>query len=138
MTDTVAPVTPRERAYSGLPNEDFFGYCRAIKVDGKRVIVSGCTALAGADGVLSEHKGDMYAQCVEAFRRMKDVLEKFDLGFEHVVRTNCYLTDASKLGDVVKAHGEVFGEIKPSNNTMGVSFLFHPDCLIEIDCEAYA
>jgi enamine deaminase RidA (YjgF/YER057c/UK114 family) len=137
MNTITAPVTPRERAYSGLPNEDFFGYCRAIKVDDKRVIVSGCTALAGPEGVAPEHKGDMYAQCVEAFRRMKDVLSKFDLGFEHVVRTNCYLTDASQLGDVIKAHGEVFGQIKPSNNTMGVTFLFHPDCLIEIDAEAY-
>ena len=101
------------------------------------MLVSGCTALAGADGVLPEHKGDMYAQSVEAFRRMKEVLGKFDMGFEHVVRTNCYLTDASQLKDVIRAHGEVFGDIKPSNNTMGVSFLFHPDCLIEIDAEAY-
>lgn len=134
---TTEIVTPRERAYSGLPNEDFFGYCRAIKIDGKRIIVSGCTALAGPDGVLPEHKGDMYAQCVEAFARMKDALGKLGAGFEHVVRTNCYLTDASQLGNVIKAHGEVFGTIKPSNNTLGVSFLFHPTCLIEIDCEAY-
>lgn len=129
-------IVPRERVFSGLPNEDFFGYCRAIKVE-NRVIVSGCTALAGADGVAPEHVGDMYAQAVEAFARMKDALGKLGAGFEHVVRTNCYLTDASKLPDVIKAHGEVFGDIKPSNNTMGISFLFHPTCLIEIDAEAY-
>ncbi len=130
-------ITPRERAYSGLPNEDFFGYCRAIKIDNTRIIVSGCTALDGPDGVAPELVGDMYGQAVEAFRRMKDALGKLGADFEHVVRTNCYLTDASKLGDVIKAHGEVFGTIKPSNNTMGISFLFHPTCLIEIDCEAY-
>ncbi len=130
-------LTRRERAYSGLPNEDFFGYCRAIKVDDTRVIVSGCTALDGADGVAPELVGDMYGQAVEAFRRMEDALGKLGAGFEHVVRTNCYLTDASQLKEVIRAHGEVFGDIKPSNNTMGISFLFHPTCLIEIDCEAY-
>ena len=134
MTDL---ITPRERAYSGLPNEDFFGYCRAIKIDDTRIIVSGCTALDGPDGVAPELVGDMYGQAVEAFRRMKDALNKLGADFEHVVRTNCYLTDASQLAGVIKAHGEVFGTIKPSNNTMGVSFLFHPTCLIEIDCEAY-
>lgn len=138
MSARPSPTIRRERAYSGLPNEDFFGYCRAIKVDDTRVIVSGCTALIGAEGVSPDHRGDMYAQAVEAFRRMADALAAFDMGFEHVVRTNCYLTDASQLGEVIRAHGEVFGQIKPSNNTMGVSFLFHPDCLIEIDAEAYA
>ncbi len=127
---------PREQAFSGLPNEGFFGYCRAIKV-GDRVIVSGTTALASGGGVAPEMVGDMYKQAKEALSRIGMVLAHFDLTLDHVIRTNVYITDASKLSDVIKAHGEAFGQVKPANTGLiGVSFLFHPDLLIEIDVEA--
>jgi len=127
---------PRQQAFSGLPNESFFGYCRAIKV-GDRVIVSGTTALAPGGGVTPDMVGDMYGQAKEALHRIATVLAQFDLTLDHVIRTNVYITDASKLPDVIKAHGEAFGRVKPANTGLiGVSFLFHPDLLIEIDVEA--
>ena len=62
-------MIPRERHYLGLPTEKTYGYCRALKVEG-RIWVSGTTAMAAGGGVLPAHLGDAYAQSIESFRRI--------------------------------------------------------------------
>jgi len=132
-----ATPTPRERSFSGLPNEDAYGFCRAVKV-GDRVVVSGTTATVSGGGVAPEHAGDTYAQAKEALRRIGEVLDGFGLSFEHVVKTTVFFTDRDAVADVIKAHGEVFGGTKPASTAVGVSGLFSPVALVEIEAEAIA
>jgi enamine deaminase RidA (YjgF/YER057c/UK114 family) len=120
-----------------MPNEDAYGYCRAVKV-GDRVLVSGTTATQPGGGVKPEHVGDTYAQAQEALRRIGEVLESFGMSFLHVVKTTVFFTDGTAVGDVVRAHGEVFADVKPASTAVGVSSLFSPDALVEIEVEAVA
>lgn len=137
MTAPQSAPTPRDRSLSGAPNESTYGYCRAVKL-GDRVIVSGTTATVPGGGVDPAHEGDTYAQAREALRRIGAVLDDFGLGFEHVVKTTVFFTVPTAVGDVVRAHGEVFADIKPASTAVGVSGLFSPSALVEIEAEAVA
>jgi enamine deaminase RidA (YjgF/YER057c/UK114 family) len=63
-------------------------------------------------------------------------LEQAGVGFEEVVRTRFYLTDASYWEDAGRAHGEVFGGIRPANTTVVVAALLDPAWKLEIEVEA--
>ncbi|HWG16069.1 MAG TPA: Rid family hydrolase [Streptosporangiaceae bacterium] len=57
-------------------------------------------------------------------------------GFGHVTRTRMYLTDARHWQDVARAHGEVFGGIRPAATAVIVAGLLDPAWLVEIEAEA--
>jgi enamine deaminase RidA (YjgF/YER057c/UK114 family) len=54
---------------------------------------------------------------------------------EQVVRTRVYLKDAAKWEPVARAHGRVFGDIRPVNTMIEVSN-FIGDYEVEIEAEA--
>ena len=53
-----------------------------------------------------------------------------------VVRTRLYVIDIDDTDAVLRAHGEVFGEIRPAATLVQVVALIDPKLLVEI--EAYA
>lgn len=55
---------------------------------------------------------------------------------EHVVRTRMFLTDAKLWEDVGRAHGKVFGDIRPAATMVEVSALLDPEWLVEIEAQA--
>ena len=58
-------------------------------------------------------------------------------GPEHVVRTVIYVTDMElHANGVTKAHGEMFGDIRPASTLVAVSGLLRPELFVEI--EVYA
>ncbi|MFI5371058.1 MAG: Rid family hydrolase [Candidatus Eisenbacteria bacterium] len=57
-------------------------------------------------------------------------------GFEHVVRTRIYVTDITRWEEVGRAHGQVFGRIRPATTMVEVSRLIDPDMLVEIEADA--
>ena len=64
-----------------------------------------------------------------------EALARAGSGFEHVVRTRVYVTDASFWQDAGRAHGEVFAEIRPANTTV-VAKLLDPAWKVEIEVDA--
>ncbi|HEY0486516.1 MAG TPA: RidA family protein [Mycobacteriales bacterium] len=121
------------RISSGGPWEASIGYSRAV-VAGPWVLTSGCTSTV--DGQVT-HVDDAHGQTLEAFGIALRALAEAGAGPEHVVRTRMYVTDIALLDEVGRAHGELFGEVRPAATMVGVAGLAHPDHLVEVEVEAY-
>lgn len=96
----------RKNISSGAPWEDQVGYCRAVKI-GNTIEVSGTAPVRNGETTI-----------------------------EDVVRTRIFVTDISQWVAVGKAHGEVFGNIKPATTMVEVSALIDPKMLVEIEASA--
>jgi enamine deaminase RidA (YjgF/YER057c/UK114 family) len=120
------------RLGSGGPWEDVVGYSRVVAVGGQ-AWVSGCTATV--DGAVV-HPGDMGAQARVALSVLVAALEGAGFATADVVRTRMYVTDTGRWEEVGRAHGEVFGAVRPATAMIGVASLLHPDMLVEIEADA--
>jgi len=58
-------------------------------------------------------------------------------GPEDVIRTRLFITDISRWKDLGRAHGEVFGDIRPVTAMYGITALLDPRMLVEIEATAY-
>jgi enamine deaminase RidA (YjgF/YER057c/UK114 family) len=119
---------------SGGPWESKIGYSRAT-VAGEYVHVSGSTATV--DGVL-QHEGDAYGQTKTALEVViAGALAQAGYELKDVVRSRVYLTNAEDMDEAGRAHGEIFGEIRPALTILaGVKFI-NPAMLVEIEVDAW-
>ena len=120
------------RVGSGSHWEDVAGYCRAHRV-GKRVLVSGTTATAGADRIVAP--GHAGAQTTFILDKILAALLALGARAEDVVRTRIYVTDPADASAVSQAHGRVFAAVKPVNTLVVVAGLIG-DYRVEIEAEA--
>jgi enamine deaminase RidA (YjgF/YER057c/UK114 family) len=122
----------RRRISSAMPLEQIFGYSRAI-VAGDRLFVSG-TAPVMPDG--ADPPPDAYGQARRCLEIILAALAEAGSRPEDVVRTRMYLTRAGDIEEVGRAHGEVFGDVRPATTGIVVAALFDPRWLVEIEAEA--
>ena len=131
-TDTLPNRPAVRRAYSGSKWEDIAGYCRARRV-GDRILVSGTTATAGADLVVA--KGNAAAQTTFILDKIIGAVTALGGALEDIARTRIFLKDITDAEAVSRAHGRIFGDLKPVNTLLAIDDLAG-DYLVEIEAEA--
>jgi enamine deaminase RidA (YjgF/YER057c/UK114 family) len=124
-------MTDRRRISSGSPFEPTIGFSRAVRV-GNRVMVAG-TAPVWPDGSCDPDVGVQAGRCLEIILA---ALKEAGAEAGDVVRTRMFFVNAADSDAIGRAHGAVFGEIRPAATMVVVAALLDPRWKVEIEAEA--
>ena len=108
------------------------GYSRAVRV-GDQIHVSG-TAAVMPDG--APPPTGAYAQTRRCLEIVIEALAELGARPDDVVRTRVYITSAEDWEEIGRAHGEIFGEIRPASAMLVITSLLDPRFLVEIEADA--
>lgn len=122
----------RKLISSGSPFEPQIGFSRAVRV-GNVVAVSGTAPIAPDGGVAAP--GDMYGQTRRCLEIISEAIAKAGLALDSVIRTRIMLTDMSRWREAARAHGEVFGNVRPASTFVEVKGLVDKAWLVEIEAD---
>lgn len=116
------------------PFESVNGYSRVV-VAGGLIRIAGTTSVTKDGFVIGQTP---YEQTREILSKLLHELSRVGAVAEDVIETRIYVTDISRGEEVGRAHGEVFGSVKPTMTMVGVAGLFDPRMLVEIEAVALA
>ena len=120
-------MSERQNIPGTSPYEPIIGFSRAVRI-GNVVHVSGTGPVGAEDLSAAEQTRTVLALIEKA-------LAQAEATFEHVVRTRMFLAHVEDWEEIGRAHGEVFGTIRPAS-TMVVAALLNPKWRVEIEAEA--
>ena len=115
------------------PYEDAVGYSRVVRA-GQHVWVAGCTSINEYGVVEGVTPGEQMAIALQV---VVASLERVGASARDVVRTRMFTTDISRSDEIGRAHGEVFGDIRPVTAMYEVSGLIDPRMLVEVEADAF-
>ena len=133
-SDSTRQSRSRQNISSGTKWEDIAGYSRAVRID-RTIWVAGTTAADENSRLVGP--GDPYAQTIHILRKIERALKEAGATLEDVVRTRVYLVRTEDWEQVARAHGEIFGTIRPANTMLTVKELIGAGYLVEIEVDAY-
>jgi enamine deaminase RidA (YjgF/YER057c/UK114 family) len=123
----------RHRVSTGTEWESQVGYSRAIRA-GDTVRVAGTIATDDEGEVVAP--GQPYEQTRHALGIVTDALDELDASVSDVVATRMYVTDMGQQAAVGRAHGDVFGDVRPAATMVEVSGLAAEGAVVEVEAEA--
>jgi enamine deaminase RidA (YjgF/YER057c/UK114 family) len=121
----------RQLISSGAAFEDRVGYSRAVRVD-DRVWVAGTAPIMPGD---ADPPTGAYEQAQVCLSIIERALAEAGASLGDVVRTRIYVTEASSIEEVGRAHGAAFSAARPATTGI-VTQLLDPRWLVEIEAEA--
>ena len=127
-------VESRRVVTTGRRWERIVGYARAVRI-GPSIEISGCAPTAADGSTVGE--GNVYEQTHQCLRVIGEALAGVGAGFDDVTRTRIFTTVPRRWREIGRAHGEVFGAIKPATSLIGVRGFLDPKGLVEIEASAY-
>jgi enamine deaminase RidA (YjgF/YER057c/UK114 family) len=104
---------------------DIVGYSRAVRV-GQSIHVAGTTSPGH----------DVATQTAGALDIALKAIAELGGTAEDVVRTRLFLTDITEWEAAGRAHGAIFGTIRPANTMLEVSRLIDASLMVEVEVEA--
>ncbi len=113
--------------------EKKYGYSRAVRV-GSFVFFSGTTATNTEGEIVGLN--DPYQQTKQIYQNIASYLASINGDLSNIVRVRIYTTDVRYKDEIMKAHRELFSEIRPASTFVEVSKLFEPEMLVEIEVDA--
>jgi enamine deaminase RidA (YjgF/YER057c/UK114 family) len=122
----------RQNVNTNTPWEAMAGYSRAVRI-GNVVAVSGTTA-SNEQGEV-QHPGDAGAQATYILRKIEKALNQAGAQLTDVVRTRIFVANINDWEAVARAHGAIFGDIRPAN-TLVRAEMVDPRMLVEIEADA--
>ncbi len=122
----------RQLVSSGSPYEKPIGFSRAVRV-GNWVAVAGTAPIADDGSVACP--GDLYGQTRRCIEIIRGAVEKAGASLSDVVRTRVLLRDIARWQEAARAHGELFGAIRPASTFVEVSGLVDKGWLVEVEAD---
>ena len=117
----------RQNISGTSPFEPIIGFSRAVRI-GNVVHVSG-TGPVGAEDLSA------FEQTRHVLTLIENALHQAGAKVEHVVRTRMFIAKVEDWQEVGRAHGEVFGTIRPAA-TMVIAQMLNPKWRVEIEADA--
>ena len=122
----------RELITSGSPWEAKLGYSRAVVVND--TIYTSASAATGPDGKVVSP--DLYEQTAHVLAMLGRILDKNGFSLADVVQSKLYVSDFENWAEATRAHGEVFGEIRPALSLLHVLPFLDAAMLVEVELVA--
>jgi enamine deaminase RidA (YjgF/YER057c/UK114 family) len=126
-------MSERKAVSSGSYLEPIIGFSRAVRV-GNHIAVGGTAPIAAAGGTAAI--GDVHGQTLRCIEIIAKAIADCGGSLEHVTRTRILLTDIAHWEAAARAHGEIFGIIRPVTTVMQVTAFIDPNWLVELEAEA--
>jgi enamine deaminase RidA (YjgF/YER057c/UK114 family) len=127
----ILEAVERRLVSSGSSWEERFGYSRAV-VTGSHVHVAGTAPIMPDD---ADPPADPYGQMRRCLEIAEAALREAGATLADVVRTRVLMTDAGYAPEIMRAHGEAFGSVRPACTGIVVGLL-DPRWLVEVELEA--
>ena len=108
------------------------GYSRAVRI-GPHLHVAGTAPIMPGE---ADPPPDPYAQAKRSLEIIVAALAELGARPEHVVRTRAYLVEVDDWKEVGRAHGEVFGSVRPASAFVVVKSLLDPRWRVELEADA--
>lgn len=121
--------------------QDRCGFVQANEISGgKRILFTAGQVSVDKDGNLL-YPGDMEKQINKVVDNLETVLEQADFKLSDVVKITYYTTDVQAFSEMNLKKKILMNRLKkagckPATSLIGVSALFHPECVVEIEAVA--
>ncbi|MEN9609371.1 MAG: hypothetical protein RLZZ628_185 [Bacteroidota bacterium] len=122
-------IIMHQKLSTGAVWESIVGYSRAVRA-GNIIEVAGTTAVEEGKIV---GIGNPYEQTKCILNKIKNAIEALGGDIRGVTRTRMFVTNIQDWQEIGRAHGEMFGEIRPVTTMVEVKALIDKELLVEIE-----